>query len=224
MRVIIRRERPHPGAQLRFTDHNGNRLTAFSTNTRKGQLADLELRHHRRPLRRPHPRRQGHRPAQPALPGLRCQPDLAGHPRARPRSDRPAADPRPARPHRLRLGTESPTPASVLTTRAPGPSRPSSLAAPTAHRTRNQPSGIELQFRLLDHGGSLHIPCAVAQRAVEGSGDECEVADPVDVLLPVLFRGDSVGLVGDVNWPVRLPVPGLTVKTPDVDLMTGCGG
>jgi hypothetical protein len=48
IRVIIRRERPHPGAQLRFTDHNGNRLTAFATNTRKGQLADLELRHRRR--------------------------------------------------------------------------------------------------------------------------------------------------------------------------------
>ncbi len=30
MRVIIRREHPHPGAQLKFTDHNGNRLTAFA--------------------------------------------------------------------------------------------------------------------------------------------------------------------------------------------------
>jgi len=48
MRVIIRAERPHPGAQLRFTDVDGNRLTAFVTNTSKGQLADLELRHRRR--------------------------------------------------------------------------------------------------------------------------------------------------------------------------------
>lgn len=48
MRVIVRRERPHPGAQLRFTDHNGLRLTAFVTNTSRGQLADLELRHRRR--------------------------------------------------------------------------------------------------------------------------------------------------------------------------------
>jgi Transposase DDE domain group 1 len=31
MRVIVRRERPHPGAQLRFTDCNGLRLTAFAT-------------------------------------------------------------------------------------------------------------------------------------------------------------------------------------------------
>jgi DDE family transposase len=48
MRVIVRKERPHPGAQLRFTDHDGLRLTAFVTNTRRGQLADLELRHRRR--------------------------------------------------------------------------------------------------------------------------------------------------------------------------------
>lgn len=48
MRVIIRRERPHPGAQLRFDDVGGYRLTAFATNTTRGQLADLELRHRRR--------------------------------------------------------------------------------------------------------------------------------------------------------------------------------
>ncbi|UQE75250.1 IS1380 family transposase [Gordonia sp. PP30] len=48
MRVIVRREKPHPGAQLRITDRNGWRLTAFATNTRRGQLADLELRHRRR--------------------------------------------------------------------------------------------------------------------------------------------------------------------------------
>jgi len=48
MRVIVRRERPHPGAQLRFTDIDGHRFTAFATSTRTGQLADLELRHRRR--------------------------------------------------------------------------------------------------------------------------------------------------------------------------------
>lgn len=48
MRVIVRKERPHPGAQLRITDHDGNRVTAFATNTARGQLADLELRHRRR--------------------------------------------------------------------------------------------------------------------------------------------------------------------------------
>ncbi len=48
MRVIARKERPHPGAQLRITDADGLRVTAFATNTARGQLADLELRHRRR--------------------------------------------------------------------------------------------------------------------------------------------------------------------------------
>ncbi len=48
MRVIVRKERPHPGAQLRITDADGHRVTAFATNTSRGQLADLELRHRRR--------------------------------------------------------------------------------------------------------------------------------------------------------------------------------
>lgn len=48
MRLVVRKERPHPGAQLRFTDLDGRRLTCFATNTKGGQLADLELRHRRR--------------------------------------------------------------------------------------------------------------------------------------------------------------------------------
>ena len=48
MRVIARKERPHPGAQLRITDADGMRVTAFATNTTRGQLPDLELRHRRR--------------------------------------------------------------------------------------------------------------------------------------------------------------------------------
>jgi hypothetical protein len=48
MRVIVRKERPHPGAQLRFTDIDGHRFTCFATGARRGQLADLELRHRRR--------------------------------------------------------------------------------------------------------------------------------------------------------------------------------
>jgi hypothetical protein len=48
IRVIVRKERPHPGAQLRLTDLDGHRLTCFATSTKGGQLADLELRHRRR--------------------------------------------------------------------------------------------------------------------------------------------------------------------------------
>ncbi len=50
MRVIARRERPHPGAQLRLTDHNGWRITCFATNTRGTgwTLPTLEVRHRQR--------------------------------------------------------------------------------------------------------------------------------------------------------------------------------
>jgi hypothetical protein len=48
-RLILRKERPHPGAQLRFTDTDGMRVTAFITDTPAGvvpaQVAGLELRH-----------------------------------------------------------------------------------------------------------------------------------------------------------------------------------
>jgi hypothetical protein len=40
MRVIARKERPHPGAQLRLTGLDGHRLTAFATDAKRGQLAD----------------------------------------------------------------------------------------------------------------------------------------------------------------------------------------
>ena len=45
MRVIARKERPHPGAQLRITDDNGWRITVFATNTKGGRLAELEVEH-----------------------------------------------------------------------------------------------------------------------------------------------------------------------------------
>jgi Transposase DDE domain group 1 len=48
MRVLARRERPHPGAQLRLTDQDGWRITLFATNTHGGRLAQLELRHRQR--------------------------------------------------------------------------------------------------------------------------------------------------------------------------------
>jgi hypothetical protein len=45
-RVIVRRERPHPGAQLdAFEERDGWRYTAFATDTAFGQLAHLDARH-----------------------------------------------------------------------------------------------------------------------------------------------------------------------------------
>ncbi|MBO8192034.1 IS1380 family transposase [Streptomyces oryzae] len=48
IRLIVRKERPHPGAQLRFTDVDGMRLTCFATNTKHAPIAELELRHRQR--------------------------------------------------------------------------------------------------------------------------------------------------------------------------------
>lgn len=52
-RLILRKERPHPGAQLTFSDVDGHRITAILTNSPAhgpgvvvpGQAAGLELRH-----------------------------------------------------------------------------------------------------------------------------------------------------------------------------------
>jgi Transposase DDE domain group 1 len=47
-RAICRRERPHPGAQLSFTDHDGYRFQVFITNQSDADIAMLELRHRHR--------------------------------------------------------------------------------------------------------------------------------------------------------------------------------
>ena len=48
-RLVLPQVRPHPGAQLRFTDSDGHRGTGFLTDNPDGQLpgqlAGLELRH-----------------------------------------------------------------------------------------------------------------------------------------------------------------------------------
>ena len=47
-RVIVRRERPHPGAQLTFTDHDGHRFQATLTDQPGPEIAELERRHRAR--------------------------------------------------------------------------------------------------------------------------------------------------------------------------------
>ena len=44
-RLIVRRERPHPGAQLSFTDHDGYRFQAILTDQPDQDIAVLECRH-----------------------------------------------------------------------------------------------------------------------------------------------------------------------------------
>jgi hypothetical protein len=90
MRVIVRRERPHPGAQLSLLEEaNGWRYQAFATNTATGQLAFMEARHRAPcPRRGPHQRRQGHRPGPVPLPRVQDQRDVAAARRDRRRPDR----------------------------------------------------------------------------------------------------------------------------------------
>ena len=83
-RLILRKERPHPGAQLRFTDSDGLRVTAFITDTPPGvvpgQLGGLELRHRQHARGGgPDPSGQGHRAGQPALSPRRGERGLAGN-------------------------------------------------------------------------------------------------------------------------------------------------
>jgi hypothetical protein len=47
-RMLCRREDAHPGAQLRFTDHQGHRFQVFLTDQDDADLARLELRHRQR--------------------------------------------------------------------------------------------------------------------------------------------------------------------------------
>jgi hypothetical protein len=47
-RVIVRRERPHPGAQLSFTDHDGYRFQAILTDQADPNIAVIERRHRAR--------------------------------------------------------------------------------------------------------------------------------------------------------------------------------
>jgi hypothetical protein len=47
-RLIVRRERPHPGAQLSFSDHDGYRFQAILTDQPDEQIAIIECRHRQR--------------------------------------------------------------------------------------------------------------------------------------------------------------------------------
>jgi len=63
-RALCRRERPHPGAQLSFSDAGGHRFQVVLTNQQGQRLARLEQVHRQRAATRGRdPLRQGERPA-----------------------------------------------------------------------------------------------------------------------------------------------------------------
>jgi Transposase DDE domain group 1 len=120
IRVIVRRERPHPGAQLRFTDIDGHRFTAFATDARKGQLADLELRHRQRARCEDRIRCAKDTGLRNLPQGLRPEPALVRDRRPGLRAARLDPDARPHRPGPP-LGAETAPAAPVLRR---GPDRP----------------------------------------------------------------------------------------------------
>ena len=145
MRVIVRKERPHPGAQLRLTDPDGHRYTAFATNTRPGgshrQLADLELRHRRR-ARAEDRIRAAKDTGLRNLPAARAgpEPDLAGRRRLGLRDHRLDPTARLHRAPRTAVGTQT-TPAPDVLPACPGrPARPPCLATPARPRTLGRAS------------------------------------------------------------------------------------
>ncbi len=118
MRLVVRKERSHSGAQLRFTGQDGLRLTAFVANTASGALPALELRHRRRteslgygPADRPHLRSRKTPPrlmepgSPPAVPG-RLTPTRTANQRT-PTSIGPTPAPRKNRGQRSRPGVVS---------------------------------------------------------------------------------------------------------------------
>jgi hypothetical protein len=46
--LVVRRERPHPGAQLSFTDHDGYRFQAILSDQTDPDIAIIESRHRQR--------------------------------------------------------------------------------------------------------------------------------------------------------------------------------
>jgi hypothetical protein len=87
-RLILRKERPHPGAQLRITDADGLRVTGLLTRyppRRPGRAARRPgtAAPSPRPGRGRHPVGERHRAAQPALPRHQPKSHLFRHQRAR---------------------------------------------------------------------------------------------------------------------------------------------
>jgi hypothetical protein len=138
MRVIVRKQRPHPGAQLRLNDVDGMRVTAFATNTARG--ATRRSRTAPSPSsqrRRPHPLRQRHRTQEPSTARLRPEPDLVCHRRPGLRTHHLDAATRLHRYRRHRpssssVGTQTPTPTTVLHRRqgSPEPAAAPSFTSP----------------------------------------------------------------------------------------------
>jgi Transposase DDE domain group 1 len=127
MRIVVRRERPHPGAQLDLIETRDGVAIHLLRHRHPSRPARLARRPAPlpRPGRRPHPHRQGHRPRPIPLAAVRNQPSVAGlrphrHRPARLDTNHPAA--RPARPRQGR--TEEAALPTAARRRPPRPRQP----------------------------------------------------------------------------------------------------
>jgi hypothetical protein len=131
-RILVRRERPHPGAQLSlFEERDGWHYQCLATDTSLGQLAFLDARPPT-PESKTGSGAERHRPGPLPQPPVRHQHRLA-HPRdARCRPHHLDTDPAPARPTSTGTGrTEDAALPAPAPRRPPHPQRPTT---PATHR------------------------------------------------------------------------------------------
>jgi Transposase DDE domain group 1 len=165
LRVIVRRERPHPGRAAAVHRHRRPPVHCLRhLDPTRAARRPRTTPPAPRPLRGPHPLRQRHRAAQPASARLRPEPDLV--PDRRP-GLRPAGLDSDARPHRPRppLGTQTPAAAAALRRRTHRPRRTPATAAP----------GRPMALDWPDHHGDRKAPgfCTrVASRSVPAGRKE----------------------------------------------------
>ncbi len=86
IRLVVRKERPHPGAQLRFTDVRHADHLLRNEHKRRPDRGPGTAAPPARPRRGPHPRSPRHRAAQPSLARHRPEPGLAERRPDRPRT------------------------------------------------------------------------------------------------------------------------------------------
>ena len=181
------RERPssrRPIAADRRTTGGGSPASSPTPRvTRAGRLAALEVRHRQRArCRRPDPRPEGHRNAEPALPRLRPEPDLARGRRAR---HRPAhLDPNPGlrhQPSQPAAGNpndsaygSSPSPAASS---APAAEDASASPATGPGTTSSTPAGHNAPHRLNSHPQTLP-PSSIRRTGEHSAGDHPHARPP----------------------------------------------
>ena len=211
-RAICRRERPHPGAQLSFSDAGGHRFQVMLTNQKGSRIARLEQVHRQRAaIEDSGTLRQGLGSAQPAVPLVCHERRLA---RARALRDRPALLDKAAAAARhgaRRLRTEAPQvpPAArgwqdraSRRRRAPAPAALLALGADPRRRL-HAPASLTLRLtrgrpfhrRRRSGGRPWHALKRAGSTAEDVSGRRHAATTPPAALTGMRYRGRGPDLV-----------------------------